>query len=92
MSYNNYSTTKTFKIVKNGNFSDEDLKWIMSLSNVSKVTLQKETIRVSTEFEDSVSEIVNSVNKQYCDCLEPKLSPLFCVHVHPPVKHRNYLS
>ncbi len=92
MSYNNYSNIKTFKIMKDGNFADADVKWIKSLPNVATVTLQKNTIRVGTEFDDEVSKIVDSIIKRYCEGLNPKLSPLFCVHVHPPVKHKNYLS
>jgi len=92
MSYNNYSDTRTFKIVNNGNFADEDLKWIKALSNVSDVSQQKKTIRVRTEFEDAITEIVDSINKRYCNISEPKLSPLFCVFIKPPLKHKKYSS
>jgi len=63
--------------------------WIGSLLNVSVVTQQKKTIRVRTELEDAVPGIVDSINKRYCNSSKPKLCPLFCVYVHPPVKHRN---
>jgi hypothetical protein len=77
MYYNNSYQTRTFKIVEKSNFSDDDLKWIGSLINVSVVTLQKKSIRVRTESEDAIKEIVDSVNKRYCNSSTPKLSPLF---------------
>jgi hypothetical protein len=92
VSYNNYSDTRTFKVLKNGNFADEDLKWIKSLSNVSVVSQQKSTIRVQSHLEDAILEIVASINSRYCDCSNPKLSPLFSVHIQPPLKHKKYLS
>ena len=91
MYYNNTFQTRTFKIVKDSNFADDDMKWIGALSNVSVVTLQKNSIRVRTEIEDAVSEIVDSITKRYCNSLKPKLTPLFCVFVHPPVKHKKVL-
>jgi hypothetical protein len=87
MSYNNYSDTRTFKVLEKGDFADEDLKWIKSLPNVSIVSQQKNTIRVQTNSEDTIPEIVASINTRYCDCSNPKLSPLFCVHIQPPAKH-----
>ena len=80
MSCNNYSQTRTFKIVENSNFADDDLKWIGSLSHVSVVTLQKKSIRVRTELEDAIPEIVDSINKRYCNSSKPKLCPLFCTY------------
>jgi hypothetical protein len=77
MYYNNTYQTRTFKIVEKSNFSDDDLKWIGSLGNVSVVTLQKKSIRVRTENEDAIKEIIDSVNKKYCNSSKPKLSPLF---------------
>jgi hypothetical protein len=92
MSYNNSSQTKTFKIVKGGNFADEDLKWIRSLPYVSAVTMQKNLIRVRTEFEDEVTGIVASINNRYCNGSSPKLNPLFCVNIQPPAKHNKSKS
>lgn len=88
MYYNNTFQIRTFKIVENGNFADDDMKWIGALSNVSVVTLQKNSIRVRTELEDAVTGIVDSITKRYCNSSKPKLTPLFCVYVHPPVKHK----
>jgi len=87
MSYNDSTQTRTFKIVKDGNFADDDMKWIGSLSHVSVVSLQNKTLRVRTEFEDAVSGIVDSITKRYCNSSKPKLNPLFCVYVHPTPKH-----
>jgi hypothetical protein len=89
---NNSSQTRTFKIVKDSHFANDDLMWIRSLSNVSDVSLQEKTIRVRTELEDAIPKIVDSINRQYCNSLKPKLSPLFCVYVQPPTKHKNYIS
>jgi hypothetical protein len=77
MYYNNSTQTRTFKIEEQNNFSEDDVKWIRSLLNVSVVTLQKKSIRVFTESEDSIAEIVNSIKKKYCNSLKAKLSPLF---------------
>jgi hypothetical protein len=88
MYYNNTFQTRTFKIVENSNFADDDMKWIGALSNVSVVTLQKKSIKVRTELEDAVTGIVDSITKRYCNSSKPKLTPLFCVYVHPPVKHK----
>ncbi len=90
MSFANPSQTRTFKIVNDGNFTDDDMKWIGALSNVSVVSLQKKIIRVRTELDDAVPEIVDSITKRYCNSSTPKLTPLFCVFVQPPVKHKNY--
>jgi hypothetical protein len=89
---NNASQTRTFKIVKDGHFASEDLKWIEALTNVSIVTLQKNLVRVRTELEDAIPKIVDLINKQYCNSSKPKLNPLFCVYTQPPSKHKNYLS
>ncbi len=89
MSFANPSQTRTFKIVPNGNFADDDMKWIGALSNVSVVTLQKNSVRVRTEFEDAVPGIVDSITKRYCNSSKPKLNPLFCVYVHPTPKRKN---
>lgn len=86
MSYNSYSQTRTFKIVEDSNLTDDDLKWIGSLSNVSVVTLQKKSIRVRTEIEDAIPEIVDSINKRYCNSSRPKLCPLFCSYVRTSSK------
>jgi hypothetical protein len=77
MYYNASSQTRTFKIVDNAGFSEVDLAWIRSLVNVSLVTLQKKTIRVLTNTEDSIVKIVDSINKKYCNNAKAKLSPLF---------------
>jgi hypothetical protein len=90
MSFANPSQTRTFKIVDNSNFAKDDLKWIRSLSNVSVVSLQEKTIRVRTELEDAIPGIVDSITKRYCNSSKPKLNALFCVYVHPPVKHKTY--
>ncbi len=91
MSFINPSQTRTFKIVEDGNFDNDDMKWIKSLSNVSVVSLQKNTIMVRTEFEDAVPEIVDSITKRYCNSSKPKLNPLFCTNVQPPPpKHKGY--
>jgi hypothetical protein len=78
MYYNHSFQTRTFKIVENSNFADDDLKWIGALGNVSVVTLQKKSIRVRTESEDAIAGIINSINKKYCNSSKPKLCPLFC--------------
>jgi hypothetical protein len=90
MSDDNYPQTRTFKIVEKGNFAKTDFAWIGSLLNVSVVTRQKKTIRVRTEVEDAVPEIVDSITKRYCNSSKPKLSPLFCVYIQPPSKHKKY--
>jgi hypothetical protein len=77
MYYNNSYQTRTFKIVEKSNFSDDDVKWIGELGNVSVVTMQKKSIRVRTETEDAITEIIDSINKRYCNSAKPKLSPLF---------------
>src|SRR5271157_2853109 len=87
MYYNDSFQTRTFKIIDNSNFDKDDLKWIKSLPNVSVVSLQKKIMRVRTELDDAVPEIVDSITKRYCNSLKPKLSPLFCVYIQPPVKH-----
>jgi hypothetical protein len=92
MYYNNTFQTRTFKIVENSNFSDVDMKWIKSLSNVSGVTLQKKIMRVRTELEDAVPEIVDSINKRYCNSSKPKLCPLFCVYIQPPSKPKKWVE
>jgi predicted nucleotide-binding protein (sugar kinase/HSP70/actin superfamily) len=79
MGYFDAAQTRTFKIVEKNNFSEDDLKWIRSLINVSLVTLQKKSIRVFTETEDSIKEIINSITKKYCNSSKPKLTPLFSV-------------
>ena len=89
MFYNNSFQTRTFKIEANSNFAADDIKWIESLSNVSVVTQQKKIIRVRTESMDAVPGIVNSINMRYCTCSSPKLSPLFCVFIQPPPKHKS---
>lgn len=89
MFYNNLFQVRTFKIEKNSNFADDDLKWIESLSNVSAVTLQNKIMRVRTESEEAVKGIVDSINARYCTCSSPKLSPLFCVIIPTPPKHKN---
>jgi hypothetical protein len=81
MYYNHTSQTRTFKIVENSNFADDDIKWIGSLGNVSVVTLQKKSIRVRTESEDAIAGIINSINKKYCNSSKPKLCPLFCTQL-----------
>jgi trehalose-6-phosphate synthase len=63
--------------MEKSNFSDDDVKWIGSLVDVSVVTLQKKSIRVRTETEDAIKEIIDSINKKYCNSSKPKLSPLF---------------
>ncbi len=88
MSFSNPSQTRTFKIVEGGDFAVNDLKWIKSLPNVSVVSMQGNSIRVRTELEDAVPEIVESITKRYCNSIAPKLNPLFCVYVHPPVKRK----
>jgi hypothetical protein len=88
MSWINPSQTRTFKIVKDANFADDDMKWIGALSNVSVVTLEKNFIRVRTELEDAVPGIVDSITKRYCNSSNPKLNALFCVYVHPTPKHK----
>jgi hypothetical protein len=79
MNYANSSQRRTFKIVEENHFSDEDLLWIRSLIHVSLVTVHKKTIRVFIETEDALTGIVNSIDKKYCNSSKPKLSPLFCV-------------
>jgi hypothetical protein len=80
MNFINSAQTRSFKIVEKNNFSEDDLKWIRSLINVSVVTLQKKSIRVFIETEDAIAEIANSIDKKYCNSSKPKLSPLFCIH------------
>jgi len=75
--YHNAAQIRTFKIVENNNFGEDDLIWIKSLLNVSFVTLQKKSIRVFTETEDTIAEIITSIKKKYCNSATPKLSPLF---------------
>ena len=77
MHYHNTAQVRTFKIVENTNFGEDDLKWIKSLLNVSFVTLQKKSIRVFTETEDTIAEIITSINKKYCNSAKAKLNPLF---------------
>lgn len=77
MYYDNPTQIRTFKIVDKDELSADDVEWIMSLLNVSLVTVQEKTIRVRTEIEDAIGEIVNSINKKYCKSSKPKLSPLF---------------
>ena len=77
MYYNNASQTRTFKIVEDGNFSEVDLAWIRALVNVSLVTLQKKSIRVLTNTDDAINNIVDAINKKYCNNAKAKLSPLF---------------
>jgi hypothetical protein len=79
MGYFDAAQTRTFKIVEKNNFSDEDVKWIKSIDNVSGLTKQKNTIRVFTETEDATKEIITSINKKYCNSSKPKLLPLFSV-------------
>ena len=90
MYYNNLFQTRTFKIIDSSNFTADDVKWIKSLPNVSVVSLQKKIMRVRTESEDAVPEIVDAITKRYCNSSKPKLSPLFCVYIQPPVKHKKY--
>jgi len=89
MFYNNSFQIRTFKVEANSNFSNDDIRWIESLSDVSVVTLQKKSLRVRTESEDAIVGIVDSINTRYCTCSNPKLSPLFCVFVPPPPKHKS---
>jgi hypothetical protein len=89
MSFANPSQTRTFKIVEKSNFADDDMRWIKELSNVSLVTMEKKFIRVRTESEDSVQEIVDSITKRYCNSSKPKLCALFCVYIHPTPKHKS---
>jgi hypothetical protein len=77
MHYNSSSQTRTYKIVENAGFSEADLEWIKSLLNVSMVTLQKKSIRVLTNTSDSINEIIDSINKKYCNSAKAKLAPLF---------------
>jgi hypothetical protein len=77
MNYHSASQTRTYKIVENSGFSDVDLDWIKSLLNVSLVTLQKKSIRVLTTTEDTINEIIYSINKKYCNSAKAKLAPLF---------------
>jgi hypothetical protein len=77
MHYNSSSQTRTYKLVENAGFSEVDLEWIKSLLNVSMVTLQKKSIRVLTNTSDSINEIINSINKKYCNSAKAKLAPLF---------------
>jgi hypothetical protein len=89
MIYNNSFQVRTFKIEKDSDFADDDIKWIESLSNVSVVTVQNKIMRVRTESEDTVVGIVDSINTRYCTCSNPKLSPLFCILIPAPPKHKN---
>ena len=77
MYYNNSAQTRTFKILEEDKFSAEDVTWIRSIENVCSVAQQKKIIRVLTEKEDAIGEIINAINRKYCNCLKPKLSPLF---------------
>ena len=77
MYYNNTSQTRTFKIVEENEFSSDDVLWIESLENVSGVAHQKKFIRVLTEKQDAIKEIILAINRKYCNSLRPKLSPLF---------------
>jgi hypothetical protein len=77
MYYNQSTQTRTFKVVEKSNFSDDDLKWIGALLNVTLVTLQKKSIRVRTDTEDAIAGIIDAINKKYCNSSKPKLSPLF---------------
>jgi hypothetical protein len=79
MGYFDSAQTRTFKVVDKDHFSDDDLKWIKSLTNVVGVTQQKKSIRVSSEKEDAIKEIITSINKKYCNSSKPKLMPLFAV-------------
>jgi hypothetical protein len=79
MNFINSSQIRSFKIVEKNNFSEDDLKWIKSLINVSLVTLQKKSIRVFIETEDAITGIIKSIDTKYCNTSKPKLSPLFCV-------------
>jgi len=75
--YNGISQTRTFKIVDRNGFSEDDLAWIRSLVHVSLVTVQAKTIRVMTQTEDAITEIITAINSRYCKSAHPQLSPLF---------------
>jgi hypothetical protein len=77
MYHNSSSQTRTYKLVENAGFSEVDLEWIKSLLNVSMVTLQKKSIRVLTNTEDAINEIIYSINIKYCNSAKAKLAPLF---------------
>lgn len=79
MNYISSAQRISFKIVEKSNFSEDDLKWIRSLINVSLVTLQKKSIRVFIETEDALAGIIHSIDTKYCNSSKPKLTPLFCV-------------
>jgi trehalose-6-phosphate synthase len=79
MGYFDTAQARTFKIEDKNEFSDDDVKWIKSIVNVSVVTKQKKSIRVFTETEDAIPGIITSINKKYCNMSHPKLTPLFSV-------------
>ena len=77
MHFHNSALTRTFKIVEENNFSTDDLQWLKSLLNVSDVTRQKKTVRVSSESADAIGDIITSIGKKFCNSATPKLSQLF---------------
>ncbi|MBN1131307.1 MAG: hypothetical protein JXA71_20140 [Chitinispirillaceae bacterium] len=77
MYYNNATQTRTFKIVEENHFCEDDVQWIKSLKNVDLITVQKKSIRVLTESDEAIKGIIEAINKRYCNSAKPKLNPLF---------------
>ena len=77
MYYNNTSQTRTFKIVEESNFCEDDVTWIKSLKNVDLITVQKKSIRVLTKTDEAIKGIIEAINKRFCNSAKPKLNPLF---------------
>jgi hypothetical protein len=77
MYYNNSSQTRTFKIVEENHFSNDDVTWIRSLKDVSLITVQKKSIRVLTETDEAIKGIIDAINRRFCNSSKPKLHPLF---------------
>jgi len=77
MNYNNLSQTRTYKIVAENKFNEDDLAWLKSLKNVSAVDLRKNHLIVLTKIVDSIAEIIKSINCKFCNSSKPKLKPLF---------------
>jgi hypothetical protein len=77
MNLNSSTQMRTFKKVEATTLTDEDIKWIRSLNNVSKVESQKKSIVVTAELIDSMSDIIGSIKRKYCNSAKAKLKPLF---------------
>lgn len=77
MYYNKAPQTRTFKIMEENCFCETDVKWIRSLKNVSLVTVQKKSIRVSTELDGAIKAVIEAINTKFCNSSNPKLNPLF---------------